>query len=699
MEDNSEDNDFTHYTPQHPLPEEIKKLARDDTVCKYCGVSYLIHNEIKALEDKLATQEKELTKLRGQEEREELLKKENSLLKDQRNDLQHSLETERKLVADLTAEVQSLKDKQKILEDSVSSYKDKYMKNLRQFSALSQVVRQQKENIKQIRDQITKGQEEISGLAQTMKENVKLIAQTAETECNDLQSQVQCLDMEKLVLTQSNSTLTANLQAVQQKLADTQQELSAEKETISKLEKNMQDSDSLSESLKQAKKSLQNSQRELESSNKTYETCKTELEQCRAQLSAKTVEVKEMASKISDLEKNHELGVQRLTLDLKAKEGEVLQGLKQQKTLENKLKELEKREAERQHSQDRTLNEANDLKESLQRAKADRDALKAERELMIDAHQNRIEELRESFKNKMAEMDNWPQKLQAAVVAEKAKHQNEMKALEENLKHNFVMELQIEKDKYNELLKKFQMQERDKNNMRQAEHAQFEQKYKQEIEELKRQISEGKVRYQEREEELQEEIASLKKIIHDLQNRLARLDSEGSGEATQLKATLANVQQQLSEMESNMAGADAKLKEAQEESKFLQNIVQKECEERFELTEALSEARRQLLELKRPPGGYPSSGSKHGSVVSLGSTHSASSREGKTVSQSPLPTAHTEVTPAPPSLSKRIEQKASNILLSYSKNNATRSSSGNSKNEEQLRESRMRIAQMMGRIS
>ena len=30
---------------------------------------------------------------------------------------------------------------------------------------------------------------------------------------------------------------------------------------------------------------------------------------------------------------------------------------------------------------------------------------------MIEAHQNRIEELRESFKNKMAEMDNWPQKV------------------------------------------------------------------------------------------------------------------------------------------------------------------------------------------------------------------------------------------------------------------------------------------------
>ena len=38
------------------------------------------------------------------------------------------------------------------------------------------------------------------------------------------------------------------------------------------------------------------------------------------------------------------------------------------------------------------------------------------------------------------------------------------------------------------------------------------------------------------------------------------------------------------------------------QAQFLQKIVQKECEERFELTEALSEARKELLHLKKPPG-------------------------------------------------------------------------------------------------
>ena len=56
MTDNEEPKDeknIARLELEHPLPEEIRKMARDETVCKFCGVSYLIHNEIKALEDKL----------------------------------------------------------------------------------------------------------------------------------------------------------------------------------------------------------------------------------------------------------------------------------------------------------------------------------------------------------------------------------------------------------------------------------------------------------------------------------------------------------------------------------------------------------------------------------------------------------------------------------------------------------------------
>lgn len=60
--------------PEHPLPEEIQKMNRNETVCKFCGISYLIHNEVKALQEKLAEAQKQMEYYRGSMEREQVLK-------------------------------------------------------------------------------------------------------------------------------------------------------------------------------------------------------------------------------------------------------------------------------------------------------------------------------------------------------------------------------------------------------------------------------------------------------------------------------------------------------------------------------------------------------------------------------------------------------------------------------------------------
>jgi len=50
-----------NYEPQHPLPQEIQEMNNEDTICKYCGVSYLIHNEMKKLKKLLEEYQKEVT--------------------------------------------------------------------------------------------------------------------------------------------------------------------------------------------------------------------------------------------------------------------------------------------------------------------------------------------------------------------------------------------------------------------------------------------------------------------------------------------------------------------------------------------------------------------------------------------------------------------------------------------------------------
>ncbi|XP_034405230.1 leucine-, glutamate- and lysine-rich protein 1 isoform X2 [Cyclopterus lumpus] len=50
--------------PIYPLPEEIEKMERSETVCRYCGVSYLIFHEFHQLNSRLAQLEEELQGLR-----------------------------------------------------------------------------------------------------------------------------------------------------------------------------------------------------------------------------------------------------------------------------------------------------------------------------------------------------------------------------------------------------------------------------------------------------------------------------------------------------------------------------------------------------------------------------------------------------------------------------------------------------------
>nr|XP_046244564.1 protein LEKR1 isoform X4 [Scatophagus argus] len=59
-----------HCPPIYPLPEEINKMDRSETVCCYCGVSYLIFHEFHQLSTRLAQLESELQRLRETAQRE-----------------------------------------------------------------------------------------------------------------------------------------------------------------------------------------------------------------------------------------------------------------------------------------------------------------------------------------------------------------------------------------------------------------------------------------------------------------------------------------------------------------------------------------------------------------------------------------------------------------------------------------------------
>ncbi|KAI8796019.1 DNA double-strand break repair Rad50 ATPase [Biomphalaria glabrata] len=681
-----EDNDdqFIHYTPQHPLPTEIQNLARDKTVCKYCGVSYLIHNEIKALEKKLKATEEELVKYKGLEKREALLQQELSLLKQQLEESKSFSETNSKLLIILTKEKDELMTQSKSNEEKIQAYRAKLLYTIRQFSTLNQSVKNCKRDVTQIKHQFSGFQSDTLEQLTAVLQNVAQIQAVSSKEVDTLHSKLQCLEMEHMVVAQSNKSLTesvksqdSELQMLMYELNLKKSELEQQAEAYRKLEDNMEDVSKRLSSSQEVEVQLNDVSKELDNSNTQLRILTVELEQYKIHLKSKTSELNELMIKQKQMEQSHELAVQKLNTETKSKENELGACLKQIKSLEVQCQNLQRKELEMTQWGKLNSNEAQDLKEELKRTKSEVEALKSEREMMIEAHQNRIEELRESFKNKIAEAEGWPQKLQGALVAERSRYMGELKTLEENLKHQFVLELQIEKDKYDELMKKFQDQEKEKHNLKENHRALSEQKYKEEIEDLLKKVTDCKRRSSEREEELLKEISSLKKIINDLQDRSAKLDGSDSAKIKDLQNQLAQIHQEHLESVSQITLLEIKLKETSEEAQFLQGIVRKECEERFELTEALSEARKELLQLKKPAGGY-SSVQKRGSTSSINSNSS-------THVTSPVTLLPIE-DPA-------IRSRAS-IQLNYS---GDAKSPSDKTNDAQLQENRKRILNLMGR--
>lgn len=80
------------FVPEHPLPTEIREMPKDDTVCQFCGVSYLIHSEMKALEERVKEAERKMQYYVESVEREEKLKVKVASMEEESDKLSRALQ-------------------------------------------------------------------------------------------------------------------------------------------------------------------------------------------------------------------------------------------------------------------------------------------------------------------------------------------------------------------------------------------------------------------------------------------------------------------------------------------------------------------------------------------------------------------------------------------------------------------------------
>ncbi|KAF1409202.1 hypothetical protein FQV23_0014180, partial [Spheniscus humboldti] len=99
-------------------------MSRDETVCKYCGVSYLILHEFKVMEEKVKAMEKEIKFYEGSIEREKGLQAE---LQSLYQDLEHyraDSESKTERIKNLTVELKAKQDELKNVKEDLRYFQE-----------------------------------------------------------------------------------------------------------------------------------------------------------------------------------------------------------------------------------------------------------------------------------------------------------------------------------------------------------------------------------------------------------------------------------------------------------------------------------------------------------------------------------------------------------------------------------------------
>lgn len=138
---------------------------------------------------------------------------------------------------------------------------------------------------------------------------------------------------------------------------------------------------------------------------------------------------------------------------------------------------------------------------------------------MVLAHQCQIAELKDSFKEKLRLNDGLTDEMNSELNKQREKFAREMKELETNLKENFNAELEISRQKYNEMCFKYQNLSKEFESNSKSRITSLELEKQKLLHEL-RSLHEEKV---ENEEKLRSDLENLRNITKQLHEKLGIL--------------------------------------------------------------------------------------------------------------------------------------------------------------------------------
>ncbi|XP_049657713.1 protein LEKR1 isoform X2 [Accipiter gentilis] len=538
------------HVPIHALPEEIRKMSRDETVCKYCGVSYLILHEFKLMEEKVKAMEKEIKFYEGSIEREKGLQAE---LQSLYQDLEHyraDSESKTERIKTLTVELKTKQDEfKKVKEDlryfqeeKEAAYKqsqvlrntlEHHCSTLNKAVSLFPFIRSELDSIKEV---IASNLENWAAMKEEIFLQIKTVSKEALTEIPKLNQRLAKSQRENECLQEKVKHLTLVADTVELK---TQQ-----------LQTSLQQGNELQSRCRELQKETLDLTNQVETIGLKLQKVTAETDHYKKLLMVKSAELDVCQNELKKMKYENGISESRLMKELKEKEESLLICQQVCKHLQEEVAEKERKEEDLKRRTSRSESELEALKALLRQTEEEVVMLKQERELMLISHQNRTEQLQETLRQKMRNEDNWREKIPGLISSATNSLRKETEILEKKLQ-------------------------------------------------------DAQIKLAEKDEDKEKEIQSLKRLITELEFQLTMEKNNNESFLDNMRKEIKHKSDELEKLTQERTQLIHNLSQVQEENTLLQETVRRECEERYELTAALTQAREQVLELKKLSGNFP----------------------------------------------------------------------------------------------
>ncbi|XP_049565697.1 protein LEKR1 isoform X5 [Orcinus orca] len=526
-----------HNTEQSSL---CYTMSPEEKVCKYCGVSYLILHEFKAMEEKVKAMEKEMKFYQGSVEREKSLQETLQTLSQDFEQYKIDSESKMERIRDASMQLKSHQNDFQRVQKELSQLQHELKIKQRQSQIFSQRLTEYKYLWNKTLSLLTFSKRELTSIKNEVYDNfqnwtslkgevflqIKSISETALTEIKMLNK--------SLTVSQRNNVCLEEEMKNLKLLSDAAILRSQQIETFKQQEVNLQTR------CHDLQKEVLDLQCEIEARGLKLQKAVTEMDSYKEKLMNKSNEADECQRELRKLKFESIISESRHTRLLKEKEDSLMTCQQTYKTLQEELTAKQRQEADLKRRINLAENELEITKTLLNQTKQEVVTLKSERssllrmgflklrELMLISHQKSMEQLQETLRQKMLNGDNWREKVEAELAKERAQHLVEFQE-QALLFKEIKLELDIEKEKHQEIIQKCK-KEKEELQMKISDLIEGATKdLRLKVAALEEKLHESHIQYTEESELKEKEIENLKNLVAEFESRLKKeIDSNDS---------------------------------------------------------------------------------------------------------------------------------------------------------------------------